>query len=248
MNSLAKKEKEKLWLSQFQQGSGIDLRVIEEREEPDFIVEINSARVGIEITSVCVRHDRNGSLKMAQESISQEILDRAHKHYKGSNAPPVHVTVSFSTHADLRRAARESIARKLSLYVQQQRLGLRERREVDPSFYEEDPLPPEVSFLHAIGVLQEVGTHWGVAGAGWMADLTPETLQERINRKAGNLPRYQKFVERNWLLLVSDSTYLSQMFQLPENFDASAVSSPFDRTFYLCYPDRIFLELGVDMR
>jgi len=248
MSSHAKKATEKFWLSQFQQESGIDLRVLEEREEPDFIVEIDSVRVGIEITSVCVRHERNGSLKMAHEAISQEILDRAHKHYKGSAAPPVNVTVNFSKQVDLRQVNRESIARKLSNYVQQLRLGLWERRDVHPSFYEEDPLPPEVSSLHALGVPQEVGIHWGVAGAGWVADLTPKALQERIDRKAGNLPRYQKFVETNWLLLVSNGMYPSQMFKLSEKFNASAVRSPFGRTFYLCYPDSIFLELARDVR
>lgn len=247
MYSGRKKAEERFWLLQLQEKLGIDMIIPEgeEREEPDFIVEIDGEKVGIEVTYLYIKHAKNGSPKRAHESMVNEVVSRAKSIYEVTGAPPVNLDLIFKSSVDLRNIDRKQTAKILSDYVRKMNLSPGQCKDIRSSYYEDTGLPDWVYVLHVLGVPEELRTIWRVPGAGFSAPITVEALQERIDSKRYKLQKYSETVERNWLLIVSDGTKPSQMFHQTAEFDVDVIKSPFERTFYLSYPNRIFLEVGL---
>lgn len=238
------KERERFLLERFIDASKLNAQIIEEREAPDFIVQVGEARVGIEVTELFISHGKNSSTPQAQEAISSQIVTTAQSLYQAAGGPPAHVTVCFGPVQDLRGLNREKTAKMLCDYVFGLSLSLWERVDCRPEQLG-GPFPHEVSFIHALGVPSFDMAHWSVARAGWVASLTHVPLQERIDEKAKRLRTYQSVVAENWLLIVADAMKPSSLIEAKSDFDARAVQSPFSRTFFYRHPDS-FLELGVE--
>ena len=238
-----KKQHERFLLDQFFEALDVPLSIVEERENPDFLVCLDGRKVGVELTFLFISHQTNGHLPQAHESISDRIVLRAQCLYQESSAPPVRVGVCFSPDADLKALNRDRSAAALSTVVRNLNLGLWQSVNWCPHDFDEEQLPAEISFVHALGIPSYEMAHWFVGRAGWAAPLTIEVLQSRIDEKSKKLSKYQKVVDENWLIVVSDGTKPSQLFSAP-NFDPSQVTSPFSRTYYYGYPDRELTKLG----
>jgi hypothetical protein len=65
-----KKLTERFFLERFIDVSRLAAEIVDEREEPDFLVRFEGRLVGVEVTRLFVSHDSNGVLPQAQESIS----------------------------------------------------------------------------------------------------------------------------------------------------------------------------------
>lgn len=236
------KQRERFLLERFIAVSKLDAQIIDERETPDFIVRIGEALVGVEVTELFISHNVRGSTPQAQESISSQIVAKAQHLYQVAGGSPAHVTVCFWPMQDLRSLSRDETAQMLCDYVLGLNLCLWQRVDWRPE-EEDGPLPDEISFVHALGIPNFDMAHWGVARAGWVAPLIAAPLQERIDAKAKRLSKYQDAIAENWLLIVADAMKPSSLIEAKADFDAKAVLSPFNRTFFYRHPDG-FLELG----
>src|SRR5437899_2604314 len=185
-----------------------------------------------------------GSPLKAHESTSTKIVSLAQSIYQESGAPPAHVSICFSPSASLKDLNREQTARLLATFVHNLGLTCWQRVDMHPEDFEYSQFPEQISFLHALGVPNYGMAHWAVARAGWVAPLDIEALQARIAEKSAKLDEYRKVTAENWLVVTSDGTKPSQMFNAPPDFDPSVIISPFSRTFYYGYPDRVLIELG----
>jgi hypothetical protein len=123
-------------------------------------------------------------------------------------------------------------------------MSLSEWKRVDWRPEYPGPLTSVVSFVHALGVPAREMAHWAVVRAGWVAPLTVDILQSRIDEKAARLPEYQNDVRENWLLIFADGMKPSQLFDVRADFDPAKVVSPFDRTYFYGHPERATIELG----
>lgn len=239
-----RKQHELFLLEQFVDAAKLQIEIIETREAPDFIIRVDSRRIGVEVTELFISHDRSSSPMQVQESISLRIVSAAHQLYHASGGLPTHVTICFSLGEDLRNLNRDRTAKELAAFVHG--LNLSEWQRVDWVPEELDGrLPNAISFVHAIGVPSPDMEHWSVARAGWVAPLETISIQARVNEKAKRLPTYQDAMAENWLLIVADATKPSQLIEAKDDFDPRAVSSPFARTFFYRHPYRAVVELGV---
>lgn len=239
------KQHERFLLERFLEKSGIDAQIVEEREAPDFIVKVDKILVGVEVTEIFISHEKGRRTPQAQESISDQIVAKARRLYLAEEAPPVHVSLCFGPGQDLSNLNRDKTARILCDFMKKMNLSLWQRgnwRFSELQDDEESPLPEEISFIHALGVPSYDMGHWDVARAGWVASLSPESLQERIEAKAKRLLEYKNIIPENWLLVVADAMKPSSSIEASKEFDHNAVTSPFSRTFFYRYPDG-FLEL-----
>lgn len=202
--------------------------------------------VGVEVTELFVSHEANGSLPQAQESISSGIVRRAQQMYIAAGSRPVHVSLCFGPRSDIRNVDRHDFAAKLCAFVQSLNLDDWQRFVWRPGDASRS-LPAAVSYLQALGVPKHVG-HWVVARAGWVAPLTNDALQSRVDDKSIRLGSYEDAIRENWLVVVADGTKPSQLFEVRDGFDPRTISSPFSRTFFYGYPDRATIELGVSVR
>ena len=239
-----RKQRELFLLERFIGSADLPAEIIEEREEPDFLIRIDGRSVGVEVTEFFISHDNNSNPMQVQESISSRIVSSAQQIYQTAGAPPAHVTICFAPGQDLRRLNRDETAKSLATFVQ--RLNLSEWQRIDWRPEElDDPLPYVVSFVHALGVPSFEMACWSVARAGWVAPLSASALQARIYKKAKRLPTYRCTVAENWLLIVADTMKPSQLIKAKDNFDPSSVSSPFVRTFFYTHPNNVVIELGL---
>ncbi len=242
-NYRRRKQRELFLLERFIVALKLRVEVIEEREEPDFILKIDGQPVGLELTELFISHGENGNTMQAQESISSRILASAQRLYESSNAPPAHVSVCFGPGHDLRKLKRDKTAMALATFVQRLNLGVGQSLDWHPEKLKYS-LPYELSFIHALGVPSYKMARWGVARAGWVAPLQTSSLQYRIDEKTKLLVAYRESIAENWLLIVSDATKPSQLIRAKESFEPHSIKSPFTRTFFYSYPDDVIIELG----
>lgn len=188
-SALIKKHSERFFLERFVEAAGLALDIIEERETPDFLVCVEDRVVGVEVTRLFVAHDTNGPLPQAQESISDGITRTARRLYESKGGSPAHVSIYFS-HRDLRRVDRSQLAASLATFVLD--LALVAGKRSDWRWGLGDRILDEhIGFLHTLGVPDRKMAHWSVARAGWVAPVTADVLQERIDKKAQRLAEYQ---------------------------------------------------------
>lgn len=243
-SSHRKKQFERFLLEQFLAVAQIEAEIIDvSNEAPDVIIRVGEELVGVEITELFKDQPGAGGSLQGQESLAQRIVARASELYRESGAQHAHVFVNFSLGRDLRKVNRDETASKLATFVQAQALAPGQLVQWRPD-YITDTLPEVINMVDMLGVPEASMAHWSSPSAGWVTPMTNERLQARVNEKAALLHKYAQRVTKNWLLLVSDGAKASQLFELPTKEDASAVVSPFDRTFYLSRFKGVVLELG----
>jgi hypothetical protein len=237
------KQHERFLLERFIDAAKIQAKIVEERENPDFIISVGGRHIGVEVTELFISHAVGSHTMQAQESISSSIVGAAQEFYKKAGAPPAHVTVCFCPGHNLGRLNRDETARALATFVQKLNLFEWQRIEWSPEKSDES-LPYEISFVHALGVPSFDMAHWGVARAGWVAPLSVAPIQARVDEKSRRLPTYKNSIGENWLLVVADAMKPSQLIEKEDDFDPRSVLSPFARTFFYRYPDKEVVELG----
>lgn len=239
-----KKQHERFILEQFFRAANLNGDIVNDRSEaPDFIVKFGHELVGIEVTELYViRGDDAGNLQ-AQESLARRIVSKAQQLYTSCGLQCAHVSVHFASRTDLRNLNRDEVAAALCAFVKAQGLAVNQHVQ-----WYQDYLgvsPEAVTYMQMLGVPELRMAHWTVPKAGWVAPMTDNVLQTSINEKAALWPGYSQRVATNWLLLVGGGAKPSQFFDLPSAAVASALSSPFARTFYFARMQGIVVELCV---
>lgn len=241
--SARKKDHERFLVECFVRTSGIALNIIDECEPPDFIVEFEGRRIGLEVTELFIEPDGGFKSMQARESIASRIVWKARAIYLASGAPPAHVSVCFAPGADLNSLNRDATASALASFIVERKLGVWDRISWRPEDGD-NTLPDEIAFIHALGVPSHDMAHWAAPRAGWAAPLTDSIVQSRIDQKALRLPHYCKVIPENWLLMVADRTRPSQLFDLGDRLNLQGIRSPFARTFFFGYPEDSVIEFG----
>jgi hypothetical protein len=242
----AKKQYERFLLDTFLASARIDAEVVDDKgEAPDVVVRVGQDCVGVEFTELFNDNsDRDESLPLqARESLVQRIVARASEIYRASGAPFAHVSVHFNLDSSLRELNRDETARRLAAFVAAHALSPGQHVQWRPD-YITSPLPALIHLVNMLGVPEPGMAHWSSPSAGWVAPMTREILQVRVDEKAALLAKYRERVGTNWLVLVSDGARPSQFFDPPTKEHASAVASPFDRTFYFARFKSLVIELG----
>ncbi|MEA3643997.1 MAG: hypothetical protein VBE63_29345 [Lamprobacter sp.] len=235
-----KKQIERFFLERFLEASGMVAEIVNQDERPDFVIILEGRLVGVELTRIFISH--SSSVLQSQESNSDKIVFGARKIYESLDGYPAHISVFFASSCELQRISRDDTARQLANVVKEMELGKWSYVDWRPESL--DSLGNVISIVHALGVPDPEMAHWGVVRAGWTAPLTVAQMQARINEKALLLAHYRKKVNENWLLIYSDGMKPSQLFELEAEFDASKLTSPFEKTYYFGHPERTLLELG----
>jgi hypothetical protein len=243
----AKKHYERFLLQTFLAVAKISAEIVDDSgESPDAVIRIGQDSVGVELTELFNGNaEPDGSFPLqARESLAQRIVRRASEIYRATGAQHAHVSVHFDLRSDLRGLNRDETAARLAAFVAAQSLAPHQYVQWRPD-HVNDLLPDAINFVNMLGVPEPGMAHWSAPSAGWVAPMTREVLQARVNGKAALLAKYRERVEKNWLVLVSDGARPSQFFEPPTREHASAVVSPFDRTFYFARFASLVIELGV---
>jgi hypothetical protein len=237
------KQRERFLLDRFLEHRGISPTNIKQPDppDPDFLIDIDGRKVGIELTRVFVRPDKHPRpvkepLPQEVESITNWIVSRARKIYFDAECPPVLARIVFSNRITLDKKKGDQIAKLIAGRIQ--RMGIQNSQVIWRSSEgerEEALLSKSVVSIYAHGVAKLHLARWIVARAGFVHTLTAKHLQDRIDSKAKKINGYKKNTEEIWLLIVADRTLPSQKFMLSPSFPLDSLSSRFARTFYYGY-------------
>jgi hypothetical protein len=132
----------------------------------------------------------------------------------------------------------------LAAFVKAQELSPEQYIQWLPPLDGTSPLPNAIVCINMFRFPTPGTAHWSSPRAGWVVPVTENLLQTRIDEKAPRLREYTKRVVENWLLLVAEGNKPSQLFEIPAGLNASAIASPFARTFYFSHMGGTVVELG----
>lgn len=224
-----RKQREARFLSSFLALSNIPARMIEPREAPDFLLELDGRQIGLELTEVFVPALPGAFTAQARESTISRVVDEAMLLYETRGGRPLFVGIGIPSNADLRGIKRSQTADALATLVLSLAPSPGETVEWKPPAAG-NPLLSHIAFL--IVRAQEVSCWWAPQGA-LIAPLTEPTLQARIDEKAKKLNDYRAVAAEVWLLLAIEGLAPSQLFDLNATIRSDALRSPFNRTFLI---------------
>lgn len=245
----SKKALERALLQELLTAIGIEVSAdaIVPGERPDFLVELSSGTVGVEVTRLHHPHAANG--ERAREGASQSILDIAAELWRTRGLPSVHVSVTFERSCSLpkkewRAVAQslvESVVRALPLCGRQSFVG-----EGGPPWLETDVLPPpEVRTI--IISRRNPFTMFSLSTGGAAPFLTDELVQRAIDAKRELLESYRRRANKVWLVLGIDDGEFSSQFTLddPQTLLAHGDLTGFARVFLVSFGRGLVVEFGV---
>jgi hypothetical protein len=240
-----KKGREKFLLDRFLESQGLTPVGIETPEPPgpDFQIELNGSKIGIELTEIFGLIPKSGSglhsrdIPQAVESRSELIVLRAREAYFQRNNPPVLVTIVFSNLDPSNKKERmEQTAQLIAREVEDMASKTLQTAERRPDDFTDvgNALRETVALIHVCKVPEPRFARWTVPKVGLVHKLTAKHLQDRIAAKQEKMNHYTKDGDEVWLLMVADTRSTSQKFFHPPDFP-EVISSRFSRTFYFCY-------------
>ncbi len=240
-----KKAREKFLLDRFLESQGLTPASIETPEPPgpDFSIEINGCKVGIELTEIFGLSPKSGArlhsrdIPQAVESRSELIVSRAREAYFQRNNPPVLATIVFSNlDASGKKEQMEETAQLIACEIEDMASKTLQTADRRPDDFTDigNPLRESVALIHIRKVPELRFARWTVPKVGLVYKLTAKHLQDRIAAKEEKINHYTTDGDEVWLLMVADTRSTSQKFFHPPDFP-EAISSRFSRTFYYCY-------------
>jgi hypothetical protein len=223
------KARERWVLEQFLAVSNIRTAIVE-REAPDFEIEVEAR---VEVTEL-FHAPQPGQLSLqAVASISAEIVQRAERLHAATGGPSLRVSVGFSYRTGLGAVRKDQAAQTLLEIVHKTLLQPGTALDWRPR-YKEDLKHAEVfSHVHIYRQPQTFRPHWLVAAAGWVAPLTAELVQARIDQKAPRMAQYKTALPEVWLVIGVLGRDPSQFFDVDTSQLNVTMNSPFHRTYFL---------------
>ena len=204
---LNKKERERYFLDYFTRNQTNAMRVIEEREEPDFVIADSVGEYGLELVQIfkdrTISGSNNGTLSSqskANESQQCKYLQQIAKKYYSAGGKPLQVKALLSDGFD---CDHEKIVQKLI-----------DERPTDHFGQHVLMLAPDARFY-----LQSLPEDWNCYSkwipvnnkVGWRKIIKLSDLQTVVQDKSNKICKYRKIREKIWLLLYADGTNSSGM-------------------------------------
>jgi hypothetical protein len=216
-------------------------------ESPDFTVEIQRGRIGIEIVGLYRDElDVGGLLLRARERLQDKLLGQAVQIYESlhRDLPFVEVNVHWSSHVPVAKSRVPEVAAVLAQLVATNLPDTGGQAFLGYPHHTWKRLPAEVDYLfvHRPAGLPEHA--WGSSRGAAVPKLTPDDLREVISKKESKLPVYRQGCSEVWLLIVSDGLAPSNHFEPTPEIASARYDTDFDRVFLLHYSHGTVLEVN----
>ena len=223
---------------------------IECTEKPDFLVHTQDTILGIEHTEIFRPGPTNGTSPQAQESIYQRVVDKASSSYLENHSQPLLVQISFNERimigkkdgkslADAIDRLAKAVVRLLEMapIVPGNSIIIERTKENSKEF------PDEIRRLYVYAYPNGKENRWKSLSPGWIPEITPEDVQEKIDKKEPKLDSYKTKCSELWLLIVAHNVEKSTSIDLSEAAISHYYSTKFDRVFFFWNSTRHYIEL-----
>jgi len=251
-----KKKNELFWLKKFRDRAKFEFDIVNSNQEnPDFLIHYDSRIIGVEITELSIdqqanmqhdapelRNHNKGSKLRELESIKHQIVAYSQERYFEKGHNPVNATFLFENSEKMltkvnRRELGQHVADALGQLQLANLESCRLDRKTDPA------IPRPIFAIHVRELPEHLEPRWTFTNAGWSRRLQPDDVRIVLNQKNMRIDEYRLKAKENWLLIVADGFHPSGRFKPPENNHKSWPESKFERTYFLCEPDRVLFRL-----
>lgn len=201
-------------------------------ERPDFIIEDQTRRTGIEVTSIFHKPRRNGVPLQKQESERQQLVTEASKVYTASGHPKAHVSIHFAGDSKFHKHNRPVYARTIANLVASKIQIIDRHGYVENDYQSAETFPFEIHSLHIYRSEALDTTFFSIPVAGFVQEDFVSIIQEKLIEKDEALRKYQECTEY-WLLILAEWSAPSSFFNPSQQTLSHEYTSTFDRVFFL---------------
>jgi hypothetical protein len=208
-------------------------------DPPDFLVDIEGERIGIELTETVEPNRRE------REELAFKIIGAARARYEQAGLPPVYVWILYE---DTPIPKDGSIPERISHLVESlgpERLSADEERFATP----EQLATFDLSFIASVRVIRAPhgkANTWGKTDAGTVRALTREDVERILTRKEKAVGKFlQDPGCRPWLVIYTFDDRVSGSADLTPEAATARYGSRFEKVFVLDAPRKALIELDL---
>jgi len=211
--------------------------------EPDFTVDHDGGRLGVEITCIHIPGKVGGMPLQQHEAEKDEIVERAREKAVQFGLPPLKVDVIFTGNPPKKKNRKTNWADTLFEIVRSN-----------------CPEPGHITYLGGMDSDLPEGFHWiGINRslkwrknswscedeAGDVETDFSAQLQERIDAKASKLPQYRKCCDKCWLVIAALGRRPSSFFEYTDEMTTRRYRSPFEGVLFVDVASGTVNELSI---
>ena len=221
----SQKQRERRYLDLVIESADLSPSLIEQTEEPDFLLCLDSRTVGVEVTELYLPRDAGKMPTQAlenEERIAVQIaLDRAIE----NDIPSQLIQTRLSRHG-LNKKNRLKTATALYEYVAQNYAAPGEVKSGDSN------LPPEIVNISMFGQ-RESSHQWNGACAGWVNSEFTSGFEAAIDKKESLRRQYLTRCEKCWLVIVATGEGGSSFIEWSNVLAMHEFQSGFDLVYFV---------------
>jgi hypothetical protein len=227
---------------QFQHNPGTEPG--EESGKPDFVVDHDGGRLGVEMTCIHIPGKVNGMPLQQHEAEEDEIVENACAKATQCGLPPLKVGVIFTGNPPKKKNRKTDWADTLFEIVRNncpEPGGIVYLGGMDGG-----SLPEGFWWVGINRILKWKKHSWNCEDeAGDVETDFSTQLQERINAKAAKLRQYRKHCDKCWLVIAAPGRRPSSFFEFSNEMATRSYRSPFERVFFVAVAVGTVSELRV---
>lgn len=179
-------------------------------------------------------------------SMQRLAVEQARRLFRAKGGPPLYVTFHFASEHAISKTRAYELGPILADALAKTRLP---RRIQDPlGSIDLDLLPSELAAISVHGSVDATDELWYSGSGGWVAPVERTHIEAEIARKAALLSSIRAKCEEAWLLIVNDGFRGAPPCELSRSAITLGFQSPFDRTFWLHYPNIYELDCSSNER
>lgn len=206
--------------------------LIVSRESPDFILEMESGKIGLEVTSVHKSADSFGNYPKVQENECTMLVNESLILFENMGLPFVEVVFHFNHHTKFNKHNRSQLAHKIAMLVAQN-IPLNNSWKMvvndstNPSYF-----PYEIDSI-SIARYGHTKNYWSKSGGGFVQEDFTSELQIAIDKKNQKVLKFNKECKAHWLLVVIEGLDDSSLFEPSELTLTNKYLSRFEKIYLL---------------
>lgn len=228
----AKKARERLFLDEFATiVQNFPEGAIIESEQPDFLIIKPNEIIGVEIVDYVRGQSQGDSSDRRNEILWQRVADTARKKFERQHNEVLMVQFYWCPHQYPRQSEVEEIANEavelIAKNIPSEIYGI---FQVESSDLDDKKITYYVSSIHITRVNNTNEALWTYVSAGFIS-ITPNEVQQIINKKDKKVPEYLNKCQEVWLLVIADGIYISSSVGIPQEVLQQEFISRFFRVF-----------------
>jgi len=218
--------------------------IIEDSERPDFVLNWQEQRIGLEVTRYFHKGARRNRTAREREEALKLLCEAALEHFSKLSQELVHITTHWAAHFHPRKKQIQTIAKRLARSVINCMPSMKNETYVltssDLQRFDLDRIVQSLSVMR----LSAGFSDWSTLQSG-SSVITPEELQKIIDDKNAKTAEYRarnKFAQL-WLAIIADGKTVASYAAITANVCEHKYAAGFDRVFFISLGYRSSAEL-----